>query len=84
MTAKGIVTVPDANKIFKGPSAKIASEHFGRRVPLQVLQSEAGFYLGFADEGGPVSRESMEYWPAYELAEEALQMPDSWTQRENS
>lgn len=75
--------MPVADTIFKGPSAKIASEQFGRRVPLQVLQSAAGFYLGYADEGGPVTRESIEYWPAYELAEEALQKPDRWTQREN-
>lgn len=45
----------------------------GHRLPLQVCQSRAGFYLGtLTEEGLPNSRESVEYWPQREMAEKAL------------
>ena len=34
----------------------------GFQLPLQVLQSAAGFYLGTSELGMPISRESVEYW----------------------
>lgn len=65
-------------------SAKMASEFLGKRVPLQVQQSARGYYLGYSDEGGPVSRESEEYWPTHDAAEKALESrPASWTQRDD-
>ena len=61
------------------PSAKLASE-FGLRLPVQILQSSAGWYIGTADAEGPVSRESLEYWPRKDLAQTAL-TEGLWTQR---
>jgi hypothetical protein len=62
-------------------SGKLAYEFSKVRLPLQVLKSAAGFYLGTFDEGGPVSRESVEYWAAEGQAEKALASGE-WTQRE--
>lgn len=53
----------------------------GKRLPLQVLSSAAGWYLGTADESGPYSRESLEHWPAEYQAHAALASGD-WTQRD--
>lgn len=52
----------------------------GQRLPLQVLRSAAGYYLGTFDAEGPVSRESVEYWPQRTQAEDALRS-GGWTQR---
>lgn len=53
----------------------------GHRLPLQVCQSRAGFYLGtLTEEGLPNSRESVEYWPQRPQAEAALQR-GTFTQR---
>jgi len=61
----------------------LALNYTGKRLPLQVLHSAAGYYLGTFDngtEGGPVSRESVEYFPSHEAASHALQT-GAWTQR---
>jgi hypothetical protein len=51
------------------------------RLPLKVLRSAAGFYIGTADEsGGPCSRESNEYWELESEAELAL-ASGQWTQK---
>lgn len=52
---------------------------FGK-LELQVCHSGAGFYIGTWDNEGPISRESVEYYPSYEIAEEALKN-STWTQR---
>lgn len=53
----------------------------GELLPLQVLESQRGYYLGtMTIEEGPVSRESEEYWPIRDLAQEALR-DQNWTQR---
>lgn len=52
----------------------------GQALPLQVCFSRAGYYLGTQDELGPVSRESIEYWPTRTAADEALST-GHWTQR---
>lgn len=52
----------------------------GRALPLQVLGSRAGFYIGTADEDGPISRESVEYWACRDHASAAL-AKHCWTQR---
>jgi len=54
-------------------------------LPLQVLKSAAGFYIGTADEMGPMSRDSVEYWPTEDQAQTALDAGrDAWTQREHA
>jgi hypothetical protein len=60
---------------------QLAKEYTGKRLPLQVLRSAAGYYLGTADDEGPCSRESVEYWPAEGLAQSALAQ-GHWTQRD--
>ena len=50
---------------------------------LRVLQSHAGYFIGtIDDEHGPLSRDSHEYWPTREIAQDALDK-GSWTKREN-
>lgn len=56
---------------------------FGYRLSLQVLQSTNGFYLGTEDDGGPVSRESVEYFPSADAANQAL-VSGQWTQRDHA
>jgi hypothetical protein len=66
------------------PTGRLAKEA-GYRLPVQVLKSAAGFYLGTADESGPVSRESVEYWPVASAAEQAMAGGEGhcWTQRQH-
>ncbi|MCC4595463.1 hypothetical protein NRY95_05695 [Xanthomonas campestris pv. phormiicola] len=52
----------------------------GTRLPLQVLASAADHYIGTIDNEGPVSRESIEYFPSDEAATHAL-ATGAWTQR---
>ncbi len=52
----------------------------GQRLPLLVCQSRAGYYIGTLQDGLPLSRESVEYWPNLGLAEQALRN-QCWTQR---
>lgn len=44
----------------------------GKRLSLDVLHSAAGHYIGTADEDGPVSRESAQYFRSYHAARHAL------------
>lgn len=62
-------------------SGQQALVYCGKLLPLMVLESLAGFYLGTADAEGPCSRESVEYWPSAGQADEALQS-GNWTQRD--
>lgn len=49
-------------------------------IPLKVLKSAAGFYIGTSDDQqGPISRESNEYWRIEETASQALESAQ-WTQ----
>ncbi|HHQ4020317.1 TPA: hypothetical protein ACSPY6_001691 [Pseudomonas aeruginosa] len=57
---------------------KRALAHLRLELPLQVLMSNAGFYIGTLDEEGPVSRESVEYYSSRELAQQALDN-GTWT-----
>ena len=54
--------------------------HLETLLPLQVLQSAAGYYVGTCDEDGPVSRESNEYFKNRETAEQAL-ADGNWSQK---
>lgn len=58
------------------------SRRFGFKLPLQVLRSTNGFYIGTENDNGPVSRESVEYWTSLKDAAEALKN-GTFTQREN-
>ncbi|HBX55778.1 hypothetical protein [Pseudomonas sp. UBA2684] len=58
----------------------LALTYVGKRLPLQVRQSAAGYFIGTADHNGPVSRESVEYFRSYEAAERALST-GHWQQR---
>lgn len=63
-----------------GPSGLLALTYVGKSLPLQVLRSAAGHYIGTFDDG-PVSRESVEYFPSHEAASHALET-GAWTQRQ--
>jgi hypothetical protein len=58
------------------------AKQYGYRLPIQVMQSAAGFYIGTAgSDGAPYSRESCEYFPTKEAADGAL-ATGNWTQRD--
>ncbi|WP_370588424.1 hypothetical protein [Xenorhabdus sp. BG5] len=42
----------------------LALQYCHKQLPLTVLQTRAGFYIGTTEGGVPCSRESMEYLPA--------------------
>lgn len=54
----------------------------GVRLKLQVLHSNAGYYLGTFNDEGPYSRESVEYFRTQGLAEAAMTSGE-WTQRDH-
>ncbi|WP_271963889.1 hypothetical protein [Pseudomonas aeruginosa] len=61
---------------------KLALAHLSLELPLQVLMNKnRAYYIGTFDEEGPVSRESVEYYPSRELAQQALDN-DTWSQLE--
>ena len=60
---------------------KLALEYCGLKLPLRVLKSQAGYYLGTIDEEGPVSRESVEYFRTEREADAALMGHRKWTQK---
>lgn len=62
-----------------GPIGELAQHIGGKRLPLEICYSAAGFYLGTFFEGQPYSRES-QYFPRRELAQAALANRD-WIQR---
>lgn len=59
----------------------LAVKYCGLSLPLRVLHSGAGYYIGTgSDELGPVSRESEEYFPNRDAAKAALKT-GNWTQK---
>ncbi len=67
----------------KSINGHLASQFCGMTLPAEVLQSNAGFYIGTYDpKQGPISRESAEYWPTRAEADDALRTGD-WTQKLN-
>jgi hypothetical protein len=58
----------------------LALTYVGKRLPLQVCHNAAGHYIGTTDAGGPVSRESVEYFRSFQAADRAL-ATDQWQQR---
>lgn len=61
------------------PANGMLAMMIGRILPLQVLKSAAGYYIGTADDEGPCSRESCEYFPTRDRAAQAL-ASGAWTQ----
>jgi hypothetical protein len=71
-------------RLVPGPKGVLAREYGHQSLPLEVLQSAAGFYLGTQQDGMPYSRESAEYWRTSAEAERALAVgEDAWTQRDH-
>ena len=66
------------------PNVKgVLAARFGYDLPIRVLSSRAGYYIGtFSETHGVVSKESVEYYPTQQLAEEAFRK-GTWTQRRN-
>jgi len=62
------------------PIGALAARITGQRLPVQVLHSAAGYYLGTTDGNGPVSRESAGYFLTRTAAQQALDTGD-WTPR---
>jgi len=59
---------------------RLAYVFCGQREEVQVLKSQAGFYIGTLSEGFPCSRESNEYYLTELVAIQAL-VNDTWTQK---
>ncbi|MCK2094604.1 hypothetical protein [Thauera aromatica] len=59
----------------------LALNYAGKYLPLEVLHSAAGHYIGTRDWEGPVSRES-EYFRSAAAAQQALAR-GGWTQLRN-
>ncbi|MEQ1968448.1 hypothetical protein ABLA30_15855 [Xenorhabdus nematophila] len=64
------------------PIGVLALQYCHKQLPLTVLQTRAGFYIGTVDGGEPCSRESVEYFARREQAEFALKQ-GCWTQRQS-
>ena len=62
---------------------KLAMSICGLRLPVRVMRSAAGYYLGTQSDLGPVSRESVEYWPTESQAASALSNGE-WSQRHDA
>ncbi|MFT3803482.1 MAG: hypothetical protein QM766_20000 [Burkholderiaceae bacterium] len=58
----------------------LALAYTSKRLPLQIRHSAAGHYIGTADDDGPVSRESVEYFRSQHAADRAL-ATGRWQQR---
>jgi hypothetical protein len=75
----------DADKFVASSDAKkfgyLALVFCNKALPLKVMKSRAGYYIGTADDM-PVSRESERYWRTEKEAENALTTGD-WQQLEN-
>ncbi|UQS92846.1 hypothetical protein M5C90_24210 [Pseudomonas chlororaphis subsp. piscium] len=68
--------------IQPSPHGQLALIYAGQQLPVQVLMSAAGYYIGTADDEGAVSRESVEYFASRDLAVRAL-ATGQWQQREH-
>ncbi len=64
----------------RSPVGHLAQTYTGKRLPLEVLLSAAGHYIGTRDEVGPVSRESVQYFRSDKAASRALET-GRWQQR---
>lgn len=70
--------------LVKGPKGVLAREYGGVSLPLEIMQSAGGYYLGTSQDGMPYTRESVEYWRTEDQARKALEGgEDAWTQRDH-
>lgn len=74
------IQIPESDTASDLMHEKITSSECGMPLPLQVLKSAAGYYIGTADGDEPVSRESEEYYRSKDAAKQALEL-NLWTQR---
>ncbi|MBA1262589.1 MULTISPECIES: hypothetical protein [Stutzerimonas] len=44
------------------PIGYLALTYAGERLPLELRRSTAGYFIGTADDRGPASRESFDYF----------------------
>ncbi len=68
------------NRREKSLPGLVPGPEVGELLPVQVLKSAAGYYLGTLHGGAAYSRESAEYWPTGESARNALRT-GSWSAR---
>jgi hypothetical protein len=78
-------TPADADAALWKKCGRLASHFCGMKLPLQVLKSAAGFYIGTTEaegdlEGAPNTRESDRYWQKAIEAQAALDSGD-WVQK---
>lgn len=81
----GLTAAETAKKILISatPSVqfgKLAKKHFGKDIPISVLVSSNGYYIGTMSGTGPCSRESTEYFLSEKHADYAF-IVGAWTQR---
>lgn len=74
------VRIPDAVQADGEVQYGALSEACGEKLPLEILKSAAGYYLGTYSERGPWTRESVQYWRTEAKAKEAWDK-GNWTQR---
>lgn len=71
-------------KARRAPPLTIRENATGLPLPVQVLKSAAGFYLGaFGSDGSPYTRESVEYWRTEAAATAAL-LTGQWSARRHA
>lgn len=64
------------------PNGYLAKKYCGLDLPIKVLRSRAGYYIGtHKEDGTPVSRESDHYWLTKQEAEHALTF-GHWIQKQ--
>jgi hypothetical protein len=78
-------TPADENSTLSKKYGMLAYQYGGMKLPLQVLKSAAGFYIGTTEaegelKGAPNSRESERYWQKALEAQAALDSGD-WVQK---
>lgn len=62
---------------------QLAKEFTGKTLPLEVMQSADGYYIGtYCPQEGPCSRESVEYFRTEAKAKIAFEL-GTWTQRDH-
>lgn len=64
-------------------SKGLLAARYGYDLELSVQKCELGYFIGTADENGPATRESEEFWPTQEQAQAALNGEEgiNWVQR---
>jgi len=65
------------------PNVGLLASSLGFALTLEPLEANGRWYLGtFCAEEGPISRESVEYFPSQEAAAQAMATGE-WSQRDH-